>query len=124
MNSTISVALQWNKNLIVRLSASLALFIFFNSCHKNNETVEKEPPSLQTITHEVGTKWADMTLYVARYSAFNTPTYCSRALGYVGLCMYESIVQGDPTHRSMSDQLNGLTLPVHNQAEKFTGCSH
>ena len=119
MNSTISVALQWNKNLIVRLSASLTLFIFFNSCHKNNETVEKEPPSLQTITHEVGTKWADMTLYVARYSAFNTPTYCSRALGYVGLCMYESIVQGDPTHRSMSDQLNGLTLPVHNQAEKI-----
>src|SRR5688572_32658619 len=83
------------------------LFFFF--CNKNKDDVpEATIPDLKTEKADVAVKWADMTLYTARFSAFNTPTYCSRALGYMGLTMYQSIVYGDSTYRSMSGQLNGL----------------
>ena len=71
-----------------------------------------QPP--RELSHEpanVALQWANMTLYTIRFSAFNTPTYSSRSLGYLGLAMYESIVPGDPVHRSMSGQLSGLILP-------------
>lgn len=53
--------------------------------------------------------WASMTLYVTKTTQGNTPTYASRALGYIGLTMYESIVNGYPNYASMQNQLNGLT---------------
>ncbi|HEX2534360.1 MAG TPA: vanadium-dependent haloperoxidase [Chitinophagaceae bacterium] len=67
-------------------------------------------PSPEGQSSEVAVKWAEITLYVLRYSAFNTPTYSSRSLGYLGLAQYESIVPGDPAFRSLSGQLPGLNL--------------
>ncbi len=56
--------------------------------------------------------WADMTLRITRYTPANSPTFASRALGYIGLTMYESIVHGYPEYQSMAAQLNGLdSLP-------------
>ncbi|GAB4417601.1 MAG: hypothetical protein OHK0039_28140 [Bacteroidia bacterium] len=60
----------------------------------------------------VAAAWADMALYATRATPANSPTYASRALGYIGLTMYESIVPGYPAYRSLAGQLNGLdTLP-------------
>ena len=81
-----------------------------SSCDED-DPVYHEPPDLSDESAEVSLKWADMTLYAIRFSAFNSPTYSSRSLGYLGLAMYESIVPGDLNHRSMSGQLSGLTLP-------------
>jgi len=49
-----------------------------------------------------------MTLFITQYTPANSPTYASRSIGYIGLTMYESIVNGYPTHNSVADQLNGL----------------
>jgi len=62
--------------------------------------------------YELATTWADMTLYITRYTPANTPTYASRGLGYVSLTMYESVVHGSPEYQSLAGQLNGLaSLP-------------
>ncbi|GAB3317444.1 hypothetical protein GCM10027299_08760 [Larkinella ripae] len=54
-----------------------------------------------------------MQLYLIRNSAGFTPPVASRALGYGGLALYEAIVPGLPTQRSLAGQLNGLTtLPT------------
>jgi len=37
----------------------------------------------------------------------------------MGLAMYESIVQGDDTHKSLSGQLTGLTLPTIEAGKKY-----
>jgi hypothetical protein len=58
---------------------------------------------------DVATNWADMTLVITKNTPANSPTYASRALGYIGLVMYESIVPGFASHRSLAGQLNGLT---------------
>lgn len=57
---------------------------------------------------EVATKWAAMTLHVTKNTPANSPTYASRCLGYIGLTMYESIVNGYPAYNSLAGQLNEL----------------
>ena len=62
---------------------------------------------------KINTKWGDMTLQVLRRSYFNTPTYSSRSLGYLGLTQYETVVHSNPSMRSMAGQVNGITtLPL------------
>jgi hypothetical protein len=100
---------RWSLRTTGRL---LVLFILaVTSCNDDDARIYQAPPDIAEESADVGLKWADMTLYTLRFSAFNTPTYASRSLGYMGLSMYESIVPGDPNHRSMSGQLSGLILP-------------
>lgn len=102
------------------LLTCIVLFILvFNSCRKNDVTAYQEVPKLSDAPADIAVKWADMTLYSIRFSAFNTPTYSSRSLGYLGLAMYESIVQGDSAHRSMNGQLNGLSLPLQETGKPY-----
>lgn len=54
---------------------------------------------------EVATAWADMALHITKTTPANSPTFASRGFGYIGLTMYESIVHGYPTHRTMAGQL-------------------
>lgn len=70
------------------------------SCSADRPSVFTEP--------EVATAWAEMTLFITQYTPANSPTYASRAVGYIGLTMYESIVPGFPSYHSMAGQLNGL----------------
>ena len=64
---------------------------------------------------EVALEWAKMSLYITQYTPANSPTFASRGFGYVGLAMYESVVQGFPSNISMQGQLNGLdSLPQAN----------
>jgi hypothetical protein len=82
-----------------------------SSCKKND--VEQKIPNQHLESGSVATQWADMTLYVLRHAKYNSPTYSSRSLGYLGLTMYETVVYADSSMRSMKGQLNGLTtLPV------------
>src|SRR5580765_3325889 len=76
------------------------LFLFLIGCKKDNDAPVRKAPALNELNADLAIEWADMTLYVIRYSAFNTPTYSSRSLGYLGLCMYETIVRGDASRRS------------------------
>jgi len=57
---------------------------------------------------EVAVAWAEMSLYILQFTPANSPTYASRTVGYIGLTMYESIVQGYPAYQSLAGQLNGL----------------
>ncbi|MEK7257978.1 MAG: phosphoesterase, partial [Bacteroidota bacterium] len=69
----------------------------------------KSTPDLPAFSdHEIAAKWADMALFIAKNTPANSPTYASRCFGYIGLTMYESIVQGYPEYNSLETQLNGL----------------
>ena len=62
---------------------------------------------------ELATAWADMTNHITRTTPANSPTFASRCFGYIGLTMYESVVNGYPQYQSVASQLNGLgTLPL------------
>ncbi len=57
---------------------------------------------------EVAVEWANMSMYITQFTPANSPTYASRCFGYIGLTMYESVVNGYSSHQSIASQLNGL----------------
>ncbi len=66
----------------------------------------------QSPNSEIATDWADMTVRIMTKAPKNTPTYGSRAIGYLGLTMYETVVHASSKHRSVIHQLSDtLFLP-------------
>ncbi len=57
---------------------------------------------------DVALEWAKMATYITQFTPANSPTFASRAFGYIGLTAYESVVHGYPSHQSMVGQLNDL----------------
>jgi PAP2 superfamily len=97
---------------------SLSLFLFIASCKPDPVPVEELPADVESP--EVATKWATMTVRALYKLPLNSPTYCSRALGYVGLTMYETVVQGSKTHQSVAKQLsNGASLPQIESGKRY-----
>lgn len=97
------------KNLLLILF-QLFFIILFTRCKS------EQPLTDQDLT----TKWADMTLYITKNTPSNSPTYSSRCLGYIGLTMYESVVNGYPNYQSLSGQLDGLdSLPKPILGKKY-----
>lgn len=83
---------------------AVLLLLIWQSCRPNS--AQNRRPE------DVAAAWADMTLYITRYTPANSPTFASRGLGYIGLTMYESIVHGYPEYQSVAPSLNGLgSLP-------------
>ena len=58
---------------------------------------------------DVAIEWANMSLFITQYTPSNSPTFASRGFAYIGLTMYESIVNGYTSHQSLAGQLDGLT---------------
>ncbi|WP_460947144.1 vanadium-dependent haloperoxidase [Spirosoma daeguense] len=61
-----------------------------------------------------------MTIQVMTAAPKNTPTYGSRALGYLGLTMYESVVWGNTKYRSIATTLcDTLCLPQPDNKQTY-----
>ena len=61
----------------------------------------------------VAVAWAEVTVQLMTRAIQNTPTYGSRALGYIGLTMYETVVYASPKYRSVAKTLcDTLSLPT------------
>ncbi|MGB7396093.1 MAG: vanadium-dependent haloperoxidase [Pricia sp.] len=67
---------------------------------------QKKPA--QFTEQDVAVAWGKMALYVTQYTPSNSPTFASRAFAYIGLAMYESVVDGYGSHQSMQGQLTEL----------------
>jgi hypothetical protein len=92
------------------------VFVLVLNSFSCSSVKESEPISSQSVA----VAWADMTLFITKNTPANSPTYASRALGYIGLTMYESIVPGFKSHRSMEGQLTGLmSLPKPEPGEPY-----
>lgn len=92
----------------------MGLIIILNSCKVKDEPTPITPDPIIFVApgSEAALKWAEITLKTMYKLPKTTPTYGSRALGYMGLTMYETVVNGSPKNWSMASQLNDLpTLP-------------
>ena len=68
------------------------------------------PTSIMVHEADIPSLWADMTLYITKNTPANSPTFASRAFAYIGITMYESVVNSSPDHASLGGQLNQLPL--------------
>lgn len=92
----------WQFCLLISLSCSL----------------KAQPVQTVLTSQQIATTWADMTVRIMTRAPKNTPTYGSRAIGYLGLTMYETVVYASRRHKSvirlLSDTLS-LPKPVPGQ---------
>jgi hypothetical protein len=84
---------------LVGLTLLLSLALSSIKCTHTNAPLDE---------NHIATQWADLALMVTRFTPGNSPTYASRALGYISVAQYESIVHGYPQYKSLSGQLNEL----------------
>lgn len=57
----------------------------------------------------VAVDWFQLSLQLAQQTPGFSPPVTARALGYLGLTLYESVVPGMPAHQSLAGQLNELS---------------
>lgn len=57
---------------------------------------------------EVPLAWFDLQLKLVKETPGFSPPVVSRVLGYAGVTLYEAVVPGMPTYRSLAEQLKGL----------------
>lgn len=111
----------YQKHQAKALITILAVVIF--SCRtSDNGPVEPNVVSKGAENYDASLayKWADMHLKLIRASAGFAPPVASRALGYSGLTMYESVVAGMKDNQSLAGQLNGLkTLPKPEENKEY-----
>ena len=76
--------------------------------------------SVKLEEQDYATQWAEMTLFITKNTPSNSPTYASRCLGYIGLTMYEAVVNSNPHYISMAGQLDSLSaLPLPQKGFKY-----
>ena len=77
---------------------------------QNTAPVLARPAS--TYSADVATEWFKLDLLIAQQTPGFSPPVVARALAYLGLTLYESVVPGMPQNLSLSGQLNELeSLP-------------
>ncbi len=62
--------------------------------------------------------WIDLQLVLGKNAPGYTPPVVSRAFGYAGLTLYESVVHGYPANQSLVGQLSGLNFLPDPDPEK------
>ncbi|MCP9767294.1 phosphatase PAP2 family protein [Lacihabitans sp. LS3-19] len=92
------------KNKILLFGLLLIAF----GCNKTEDVPDPIVPVELEISNEVAQKWGKMTMEYLFVQPLKSPTYVSRSLGYIGLTMYETAVNGSIIYKSIASQLNGL----------------
>ncbi len=98
----------------------IAFLMTFGAClHESQGPIQKNANSYSS---DVVIKWLNMQLNLLRVPlAAGTGSQASdRAQAYCGIALYESLVQGLPSHASMSGQLTDFpAMPVIEQHKKY-----
>ena len=86
----------------------IPLFII-TSCNKDESNIEFRKAS--EFSSEVPIAWNELLVEIDRYSPNYRPPAAARAMGYIGMAVYESVVPGVPENRSLQSEFYGLQLP-------------
>ncbi len=105
--------------LLPRIFSMLFAIIFLAACqdHHTPDPVSLSPATA-TYSADVAMEWINLELKLVKTTAGFTPPIVARALGYTGLVLYESVVPGMSTYKSLAGQLNGLPALPQPEATK------
>ena len=81
--------------------------------HPFNAVAQTQPVAASrtadTFSSGVANEWFSLAIQLVQQTPGFSPPVASRALGYLGLTLYESIVPGMPGYTSLAGQLNELS---------------
>ena len=84
--------------------------LFFISCNKDDDS-QKKDNSVASYDAHVILEWNKMFLEIERYAAGYRPGPAPRALGLMGLSVYEACISGMPDYNSIYHRYPGLEIP-------------
>jgi len=102
--------MMYNESPKVILIAILAVLLI-GSCAEDNAILDKIDNGIPLVSgsdNETVLGWYDTYLEVERYLPDFRPNTTARALAYIGLAAYESVLPGMPDHSTMASHLEGL----------------
>ena len=74
-----------------------------------DSTEKNKPGFTQKYSHAVATEWMALSLNLIQQTPGFSPPVAARALAYLGLVLYESVVPGMPARQTLAGQLNELS---------------
>lgn len=78
------------------------------SCTKKQPETSPEP--IKTYKNEIIVDWTNFILKTIKAAPKNSPTYCARAIGYIGLTMHESVCHGDASSKTYLPLVNNFPI--------------
>jgi len=94
------------------LSLALGAWLACTAAVAPAQSVSPVARPAQDYSASVATEWFSLALLLTQQTPGFSPPVASRALAYLGLTLYESVVPGMPQHQSLAGQLNELqSLP-------------
>jgi hypothetical protein len=106
------------KNTLITIGLIAAL-VLLQQCRSDSDP-KPVPIVIKDEDKNLAARWADVALHTIQFSFPNSPTFTSRSLGYIGVTMYETVVHGSTSHRSLVGQLNALpTLPLPEENQEY-----
>jgi PAP2 superfamily len=88
------------------------VFITYYAIFSIAQTLPSAKPA-EAYSHAVVTEWMSLALSITQQTPGFSPPVAARALGYLGLTAYESVVAGMPGYNTLAGQLNELSsLPL------------
>jgi len=97
------------KNLNVRLLSVMLLLLFLFGCRREDSSLHISL-SPHVYDSEVARDWYDLTCTVIKETSGFYPTHAARALGYTGITLYETVVQGWHGAPRLAGQLQELHI--------------
>jgi hypothetical protein len=93
-------------------TAALILACAISSCRTPNEPAAQVVTSADASAFDgsVVQTWYALELRLIQQTPGYTPPVASRTLGYTGVALYESVVQGAENYASLAGQLNGFAF--------------
>lgn len=82
------------------------------------DTLETNSPLASTYDATVAKDWFALSLELVQETQGFSPPVASRAFGYMGVTLYETVVPGMDNYNSLVGQLNGLTSLPQTEAEQ------
>lgn len=93
---------------------SLCILISMYACSETEETltsnVVAETPVVTDNTTEMITQWNDLWLELDRYATGMRPNVTARALAYIHLAAYETVVHDMEGYTSLEDRFSGFNI--------------
>lgn len=99
------------------------IVLLISSCEDEVVTTEDTGPfykgkSAKEFDAEILQDWMRTQLFLVQRNRGFTPMVAARAYGYMGLCAYESAVNGMPEYQSLAGQVTGLTKAPRSSKDK------
>jgi membrane-associated phospholipid phosphatase len=119
----------YNQMYLKSFSARTALYLALSSlvllgaCNRTgfdgDPTVNVNEPAY-TYKNDVATKWFDLQLQLIKNTPGFSPPVASRALGYTGITLYQSVIYGMPENASIGEVLKtSISLPGITGYDKY-----